>query len=58
MIFNLAGVFILAVCFGAPLALVLAASSRRHKQWDRMLYQIQHQVNGLRDDLDRLLQRH
>jgi len=58
MIFNLAGVFILGVCCGAPLALMLAASSRRHKQWDQILHQIQHQVDAPRNDLNRLLQRH
>ena len=58
MIYNLIGVFILGACFGALLAVMFAASSRRHQQWSRTLYQIQHQVNGLRNDLDRLLQRH
>jgi len=57
MIFNLVGVFILVACCGALLAVMFAASTQRHKQWDRTLYQIQHQVNGLRDDLDRMLQR-
>jgi hypothetical protein len=57
MIVNLVGVFILGACFGALLAVMFTASSRRHRQWDRTLYQIQHQVDGLRYDLDRLLQR-
>jgi hypothetical protein len=58
MIVELLGVFILGASMGALLAVMLEASSRRRQQWDRTLYQIQHQVNGLRDDLDRLLQRH
>jgi len=52
-----AGVFILGTGFGALLALALAASSRRRKQWDRILYKIEHQLEGLRQDMNRLAQR-
>ena len=57
MIFNLIGVFILGTGFGALLAWMFIASRHRNKQWDRILYQIQHQVDGIRHDLDRLAAR-